>query len=358
MQKTVTNGKAFSQRFFGLHFYPGTAEYRERGKEPYRIFINESTIKKIGPSFEGRPVYVKHVNEVPDHVDAVKEDADGVVVRSFFNQHDGKHWAEFMIFSNEGMDAIRRGWSLSNAYLAKAYGEGGSCNGVDYQSEVLDAEYEHLAIVPNPRYEESVIYTPEQFKAYNDKKEQELSRYSNSKGDEPVLKIFKKQKVENSVLADLEGHMVVLENSKQEVSIGKAIELADEYQNMMGYANGEHMVKTDADEMTVNQMVKKFNTMVAEAAKAAEAAESVDEKDDDKKKKNAKDDEEKDDKKDKEEKKENDEEEEDKKDDKKKNEHFESLKNAHLKEGFAPSAPVVESVSTQVARGAARYGAK
>lgn len=332
------------KRFYGLHFAEGVAEYREPGQEPYRVFLNEATAKKMDASFDGKPVYVRHVNEV-DLTD--KNEIDGWVVKSFFNKADGKHWVEFLVVSDRGLQAIEKGWRLSNAYFPESFGSGGQWHGVDYQKEVLGGQYEHLAIVDNPRYDESVIFTPEQFKAYNDSKEAELKRLANSKGEPKVkFNFFKKAKVENS--AELEATSVTLPESKKEVTLSEAIELADKHviMNMQGYANEDHMVKVGEEEMSVKDLVNKFSAMASEKKanedkKEEEKKENEDEKKDEEKKENAPESEEK---KDKEEKKENSKEEE--------QEHFEAIKNAHEK---APIGTHTVDLD-KVARGKSRYG--
>ncbi len=187
----------------------------------------------------------------------IQQEADGYVVRSFYNATDGKHWAEFIVVSDKGHDAIRNGWKLSNAYIPKEMRGGGQWHGVDFAKEVVRGEYEHLAIVPNPRYSESIILTPEQFKAYNHEKELELKRLSNSKGEKSMFNFFKKQKVENAT--DLESMSVTLPKSGKEVELSKMI---NEYDASMmsgdyGYANGDHKVKVGDAVMTVNDLVSK-----------------------------------------------------------------------------------------------------
>lgn len=271
----IKNAKTLPKVYFGLHMLPGVAEYEEQGQKPYRIFLNEQTIKKMDPSFQGRPVYVGHVGKV--EIDQIQE-ADGYVVRSFYNKADGKHWAEFIVVSDKGHEAISKGWRLSNAYFPREFGSGGLWNGVQYEREVVNGEYEHLALVPNPRYDESIILNPEQFKEYNLQKEKDLARMTNSsnKGANKmsVMKFFKKEKIENG--ADIESMSVILPESKKEVTISEAIKLADKFENMHGYANGDHMVKVGEDEMSVNDMVKecmkmreekKANEVSAEEAK-------------------------------------------------------------------------------------------
>jgi len=275
IQNSLKNAMQMPKRYYGLHFYPGVAEYREGDKEPYRVFINEATAKKMDPTFTGKPVYVRHVDEVD--LRNLQNEADGFVVRSFFNKADGKHWVEFIVVSDKGHAAIAKGWKLSNCYTPKGgLASGGQHNGVDFKNEIMDGEYEHLAIVDNPRYEESVILSPEDFKKYNEQKEAELQKLANSKDAQKAGKkgegkmgfsIFKRAKVENE--ADLKEMVVTLPKSKVDMSLEQIVNELDEVkvQNMAGYANDEHMVKTgDDEEMSVKDLRKNYNKMKEEAA--------------------------------------------------------------------------------------------
>lgn len=254
--------------YYGMHFYPGVAEYQEPGGEPFRVFLNEDTIRAMDPTFAGRPIYVEHVDEVETQPGAlVDRDAAGYVIESFYNAADGKHWVKFIVVSEDGEKAIQRGMRLSNAYLPKSFGQGGLWNGVTYAKEITGGEYEHLAIVRNPRYEESVIMTPEEFKQYNENKLVELKRLSNSKENEGekkmAFKLFKKTKVENQI--DLEGMSVVLPKSKKEVTLEQLVTNADEMAEKEGkpmMAHPDHMVKLhDGSEMKVGDLVAKHKEM-------------------------------------------------------------------------------------------------
>ncbi len=275
----TTNAKTLPRVYYGLHMVEGVAEYREEGKQPYRICILENTIKKMDETFQGKPVFVLHSEEdLEDILENIQERADGYVIESFFNQADGKHWAKFIVVSDAGHEAVRNGWKLSNAYIPKAFSNGGQWHGVDYAKEVTSGTYDHLAIVPNPRYEESVIMTPEQFKEYNDNKLEELHKIANSKeqGENKMkLNFFKRQKVdkiENG--ADLETLSVTLPKSKAEVTIAEAVELADTLKNMQGYANGDHMVKIGEEEMSVNDLMKKHSEVCNELAEMKKSKEN------------------------------------------------------------------------------------
>lgn len=266
--KLLKNSKG--KIYYGMHFYPGVAEYQEPGQDPYRVYLNEDTLRAMDPSFAGRPIFVEHVDEVNTDNDELRKEADGWVIESFFNSADGKHWVKFIAISELSESAIKNGYRLSNAYIPKSFGVGGLWNGVSYSKEVTDGEFDHLAIVNNPRYEESVILTPEEFKRYNEEKVVELKRLSNSKekGDSKMkLNIFKRTKVENST--DLEGMCVVLPKSKKEMTIVDLVEEMDTIKNMHGYANGDHLVKVGEEEMSVNDLVKKHMSAMEEMKKSA-----------------------------------------------------------------------------------------
>jgi hypothetical protein len=283
-KKTIDNSKG--KVYYGMHFYPGVAEYRESGKDPYRIFINENTIRSMDPTFEGCPIFVEHVNEVNPDLKELRKESVGWVIESFFNAADGKHWAKFVIVDEDAEKAIQKGFRLSNAYFPTSFGQGGQWNGVDYSKEVTSGSYEHLAIVSNPRYDESVILTPEQFKKYNEDAELELKRLANSKdkGDSKMKKFsfFKKAKIEKLENgAELSEICVTLPESKKEVTISEALEIADKFENMQGYANMDHMVKVGEEEMSVNDLVKKYGDMCNEISDLKKASNEEGEEEDD-----------------------------------------------------------------------------
>lgn len=268
---TLQNSKG--KIFYGMHFYPGVAEYSEPGKDPYRVFLNEDTIRAMDPSFAGRPIFVEHVDEVEDDIDELKDDADGWVIESFFNSADGKHWVKFIVVSKRAERAIEAGMRLSNAYIPNSFGRGGLWNGVQYAKEITGGEYEHLAIVRNPRYEESVIMTPDAFKAYNESKVLELKRLSNSKDERGAkkmgLKLFKRTKVENAI--DIEGMSVMLPKSGKEILISKLVANADDLEEKRLkneiLAGMDHQVKLhDGSMCNVGELLEKHNAMAAELA--------------------------------------------------------------------------------------------
>ena len=212
--------------WYGLHMLPGVAQYSRSEQDPQRIFINEDTIRKMDTTFAGKPVFVEHVNEVDQDLNQLRKEADGWVIESFFNAADGKHWVKFITVSDNAERAIKNGYRLSNAYLPRLSNHGGMWNAVPYQNEVIDGEYEHLAIVKEPRYEESKILTPDQFKAYNDSLQSELKKIANAKENPNMmtkLKFWQRKPLEN----DLSNVSVTLPKSGKEMTIAALVNAMD-----------------------------------------------------------------------------------------------------------------------------------
>ncbi len=267
--------------FYGMHFYPGIATAKPDPSKPeIKVYLNSSTIRKMDASFQGRPVYVLHVDEVESDLDELRKEADGWVVESFYNAADGKHWAKLMIVSERGLRAIEKGYRLSNCYVPKSYKSRGIWNGVQYDREVTSGEYEHMAIVPNPRYDESVILTPEQFHSYNESQDREieLTRLANEREKPVKLKLFTRKKVENAGL-DLDETLVQLPKSGKEVTLAHCVKNADEAEAKKGkkqMANGEDMVEFGGKKMTVNALLEKHQALCDSMEDFEEASEDSD----------------------------------------------------------------------------------
>lgn len=366
-----TNAKQHAKVFYGLHMTEGVAEYDE-DTGPTRIFIGNDVINKMNPTFAGKPIFVDHQET---DLDNLHEQADGYVVESFFNKSDGKFWSKFVITSDEGHQAISKGWTLSNCYEIKSSAGGGKWHNVDFDQEVMAGEFDHLAIVQNPRYEESIILTPEEFRAYNVKKESELAVLCNSKGDSKVaFKLFKKQKLENS--SELENAVVEMEDGT-EISIKDMIETvrnANDAAKVLAKKKAKNEIDKEEKiavgdvSMTVAELISKYQDLLKkhESVEETDSKENSedDEKKKDKEKENSEDDEKKKDKEAKEKtEKENSEDDEDEKKKKKENALklaekkaiAEKLKNATSDPESFESGFVDTSID-QIQRGRDRYG--
>lgn len=355
----------------------GIAQYAERsveGKEPYRILVGEHALRSMDKTFEGRPLYVRHV----DNVDVSKigkadpesptgdTKEEGYVVESFFNPADGKHWVKMLVVGDRARQAIAQGWKLSNAYEVGEWGSGGDWHGVPYEKEVMSANYDHMAIVDDPRYQESKILTPEEFQKYNEERIAATKRLMNSKADKKgdtsmKFSFFKKEKVENS--KDLEQYSVTLPKSGKEVALADLVTNADEMEmkkNEPVMADPEHKVKLNSgEELSINELVSKYEECMKAMPKNGEdeidSQDLENEMDEEEKKKNAAEEEEK---------KKNEAEDKKKKDAEMKNalaterkekqDRHDRLANAHL-DTVDGEKPAYETLKDGVARGAARY---
>lgn len=222
----MKNAKQFPKILFGMHMSPGVAYYPEMEGKPL-ILIEEPALAEMDPTAQGKPVYVHHVDRVD--LANLENEMAGVWVRSFFNEADGYHWAEFTVQSDAGHEAVKRGFVLSNSYIPLQEGGAGEYHGMGYKNSVIKGEYEHLALTPTPRYQESAqigLLTAEEFKAYNEKKLAERKALQNSKGATQMFNLFKKAKLENS--AELEGVIVELPKSKKQVELSKLLNDTDE----------------------------------------------------------------------------------------------------------------------------------
>lgn len=265
----IANSKNLPKVYYGLHMSEGVAEYRPPGKDMLRVLVGEDAIRKMNPTFAGRPLFVGHKPDADVTNPDIIKTADGIVVDSFFNKADGKHWAKFMVWTPAAEEAVSKGLVLSNCYVGNSFGAGGRSKGVDYDKEILNGEFHHMALVGDPRYEDSQVLTPEEFKKYNIEKESELLKLANSKSPKgekkPMFNLFKREKVENST--ELEGVMVVLPKSKKEKMISQIINEADESEMKKSepqMANGEHHVMVGEEKMTVNDLLEKHKAVCNE----------------------------------------------------------------------------------------------
>lgn len=266
--KTANAPEFTPMTFYGLHFAPGVAEWiHPETKKRMMIYISPEVAQEMDKSFAAKPVYVKHV-EQPDY-ENFRGSSAGSTFRSFLNEADGMHWVEFTAETDEALKAIRDGWLLSNAFVFLKTGTSGKWHGVDYDMEILSGEYEHLAIVPVPRYKESVILTPDEFRAYNEEKLAKL-KAQNSSDENPggfeMFKFFSRENVDSKTAELLSKTEVELTKTKKMVPLAQLITNADEAAEKEAKgekpeANPEHMVKMhNGKTCNVGELVKLHET--------------------------------------------------------------------------------------------------
>ena len=162
--------------YFAKHIENGLAQYGD-----VNVLILDDVLNKMDESFSGCPLFIGHRDYT---ITDCNDGAVGYVVKSFLNKNDGAHWAEILVTHPEGINAIRNGMRVSNSYIKSVTDKSeGKWHNIPYVEKVLEGHYEHLALVDNPRYENNVVLTPQQFEEYNQSKRSEAVLVVNSAED-------------------------------------------------------------------------------------------------------------------------------------------------------------------------------
>ena len=354
-----TNASQFPKVFYCKHMQPGTAKYEDE-----TILVDHRGMVNLLKTGVGKPVYINHQNV---SLKDIKSQADGYITDSFYNELDGWGWFKFLAIDDKAHKAIDEGWAVSNAYAPTEFGPGGTKNNCKYDREVINGEFTHLAIVPDPRYEGAKIFSPDEFKNYQENLKSKLSELqnSNSKGS-AIMKFFKFKKEEVSTIdAD----------TMAELPDGTTVKVSEMVNALTAEKqNKKQMVNVAGEEMPLDELVNKYCKLNKKEKKNKSEDDSFAEaKDGDEDEVDETDDEVGDDKKNKKMKKnvkknvkknekEEDEDEDAEKKEKKNstkevdNTYFDELRNAHLKAQQAEKAPLVVTSIDQIARGKKRYG--
>lgn len=254
-------------RYFAKHFQAGTCKYEDKV-----VFVDNPTIKQAMSSFDGKPVYIDH-QEVDES--NLKEQADGAVVKCFYNEVDGWYWLEFIALTEELEEKIKNGWSVSNAYSVLKKGEGGTWHNNQYDFEILELEFNHLAVVENPRYEQSCIMTPEDYKKYNENEKLKLNELQNSiikkqnkNGGKGMFKLFSTKKETLNIDDNV---AIQLENGK-DVSLSDMVKFwneaeeekkkEEEKKNESEYPKDDDVVKIGDNEVSIKELKENYKKMM------------------------------------------------------------------------------------------------
>lgn len=243
---------------------PGLAHYEDidgQGAEE-TILVQMPALDKMAPTFPGKPVInLIHKDVTPGTVAAGQ--AEGVVSRVW--KEDGWWWCEFVVWDDLAQRNCESGaYSVSCAYEPDPnIGGPGKHHNVDYQSEVLDGQYTHLAIVANPRYEGAKIYV-------------------NSKGGvmaKGLFSFFTGKEKKNAVdIGDPSQHAVDVDGAQ--VSLNDLLAAAPAPAPQAPVINDDTVVEKDGKSFTIGELKDAYrNKMKAanEAGAAAAAAKKADE---------------------------------------------------------------------------------
>jgi hypothetical protein len=328
----VTNAKEMPKIYYCRHFQAGIVGYQDE-----TVLVDTDAIINMLPSGKAKPVYVFHQNV---NLDKLQAEAAGYITDAFYNEKDGWGWFKFIAVSDEAHSAIRKGWRVSNAYTPTRFAGGGTKNNLPYDREILDGEFTHLAIVPDPRYEDAKIFTPDEFKAYQAEKQKSISEIHNSKQpqkDKPMLKFFK-TKTEEVAADDIDSDTMIELSNGQTATVAEMVNaLTAEKQAKKEPAT----VMVDGEKMLVSDLVKKFELLNAKAKKNEDDAVDDDESD---AKENESDEEDKEN-----------EDDDDSMKEKKNQKHFDDLKNARELSMTHKQVQTISTMTDRVALGKSRY---
>lgn len=166
-------GRHFVSRFIEA----GLVSYEEQGAGVLKL--SKEALDRFVYSLVGCPVIIKHQRVSNENVDDIRV---GVVSSVNYNTEDGWFWCDGIIWDAEAIKLIEQGWSVSCCYtMTESTHQSGEWHNMSYDDELINGLFEHLAIVPNPRYEEATILL-------NSKKEKA----------ESMLNMFKRKRVQNA----------------------------------------------------------------------------------------------------------------------------------------------------------------
>jgi hypothetical protein len=270
-----------------MHLEPGVVRYEGKGEGggDLMLMLPKDTIDRMRDKFKGSPV----VNET--HRDmSPGEKGDGQVLRSYWNGDLGQEIVEYEVWTQEAVDNLESGkYGVSCSYTVTEHDKTpGTWHNVHYDGTILDGEYNHLAIVPNPRYEDS------------------RNTLLNAKGGEGMFKLLlKKLGIENSV--EVDGAKSHIEHGGKKILLKDAVAMFEaanaapevlEDDVIVTLANGKKVTVADIKKALKNEAPGVTAGTKADPPTGAMNADDVDKKkkDDEEKAKNAKDEQDKKDK--------------------------------------------------------------
>ena len=183
---------------------PFESRFLEAGLVKYSFgvcLLTKETIDKFINSFVGCPVIIDHQDITDENA---KDERVGVISEVWYNEKDGWFWCKGIIFDDEAIDLIKKGYSVSCQYGITEYQdntENKLHNGNEFDKYILNGKPEHLAIVKNPRYESAYIAV----NAIEVKAENEDKWITIKKGDEAIHSpLDKNNKIDNKKIESWE----------------------------------------------------------------------------------------------------------------------------------------------------------
>lgn len=132
---------------------PGLVSYKDLPGGGVEL-LRKETIDEALTSLEGIPLTIDHVDLRQAAQEAL---SNGRVTAGRFNAEDGWYWCDTTVETKQASSGIRRGLTPSVGYEVLEWGPGGTYQNMRYDREIKKIRFNHMAIVPKPRYNDSVF---------------------------------------------------------------------------------------------------------------------------------------------------------------------------------------------------------
>lgn len=264
------NSTGRPRAFKARHLEPGLVKYEELGEMDAKtgkrkdlvLLLRKEAIDKMRNSARGIPVVNwAHKDVSPD--DFKKGKADGVVTGAVYNADDGWDWMEMLVWDPDTIKNCDRGFQVSCAYKPTDIDyTPGVYHNIPYDGEILNGVYEHIAVLPNPRYEKSMI----------------ICNSTGGKMKQFWLKLLGKNEPVEVAGAEVEmdGNKVPLEVLVNSYKAVKAEEEKVALENAAKALSDDAIVKVGDKEVTVKDLKAAHSAMLLKNAAAVEAQKKAD----------------------------------------------------------------------------------
>ena len=163
--------------------------------------LKKETLERMLPSLIEKPLIIDHQEVTTDNIEDISK---GSVIDVWFNADTGQFDGKVIITDKEAYELIKNGNNkVSSAYRVTKFGNGDRYCGIEYDAEILDGVFTHLAIVDNPRYPEAKIL----INNIQDKGDNCMFFKLNKQNEEE-----KEQKVNEEDLIEIDGEKVELKD--------------------------------------------------------------------------------------------------------------------------------------------------
>lgn len=135
---------------------PGLVSYEDAGAG--KALLRKEAMDAMLNSFIGKPVTIDHVEGSPDEIMNAGR-AVGTVTNAYWNPDTGWYECKFTVENEDARKKVESGWSVSCAFdVSEQTGPGGEYHAIPFDEEITSGTFTHLALVENPRYEDSKIF--------------------------------------------------------------------------------------------------------------------------------------------------------------------------------------------------------